>query len=305
MYSIVIPIFNEEETLPVLQSRLNAALASFDQPFEVILVDDGSTDKSFELMHGIHKKDPRFKIIRFSRNFGHQIAISAGMDYATGDAVVIMDGDLQDPPEILASFIAKWKEGYEVVYAIRTKRKENIFKRAAYAIFYRLLSKISSIEIPLDSGDFCLMDRRVVASIRSLPERKRFVRGLRSWVGFRQVGVAYERDGRYAGAPKYTIAKLFGLAYDGIFSLSTAPLRIAVYIGFAMSLLAMIGGLFVIYEKIVHQIAIAGWASTIVVVMFLGGIILFTMGIIGEYISRIYEEVKQRPLYIVREMLGL
>ena len=305
VYSIVIPIYNEEDSLPELQARLTAATAQFDQPLEVILVDDGSKDRSFELMCRIHQQDPRFKVVRLSRNFGHQVAISAGMDFVSGDAALIMDGDLQDPPEVLASFIAKWKEGFEVVYAIRTKRKEGLIKRFAYALFYRFLREVSAIEIPLDSGDFCLMDRRVVNAVRSLPERMRFVRGLRSWVGFRQVGVTYERDHRFAGDSKYTFRMLLGFAYDGIFSHTTAPLRISVYSGFIMALFAIMGGMFVIYEKLFHEIAIAGWASTIVVITFLGGIILFTLGVIGEYISRIYEEVKQRPLYIVRERLGL
>lgn len=305
VYSIVIPIYNEEENLPELQARLIAATAHLDQPFEVILVDDGSKDRSYELMSRIHQQDPRFKIVRLSRNFGHQVAISAGMDSVSGDATLILDGDLQDPPELIASLVAKWKEGFEVVYAIRTKRKEGLLKRFAYALFYRFLRKVSAIEIPLDSGDFCLMDKRVVNAVQSLPERMRFVRGLRSWVGFRQVGVPYERDHRFAGASKYTFRMLLGFAYDGIFSHTTAPLRVSVYIGFIIALFAIMGGMFVIYEKLSHDIPIAGWSSTIVVITFLGGIGLFTLGIIGEYISRIYEEVKQRPLYIVRERLGL
>jgi dolichol-phosphate mannosyltransferase len=305
VYSIVIPIYNEEENLPELQARLIAATAHLDQPFEVILVDDGSKDRSFELMSRIHQQDSRFKIVRLSRNFGHQVAISAGMDSVSGDATLIMDGDLQDPPELIASLVAKWKEGFEVVYAIRTKRKEGLLKRFAYALFYRFLRKVSVIEIPLDSGDFCLMDKSVVNAVRSLPERMRFVRGLRSWVGFRQVGVPYERDYRFAGTSKYSFRMLLGFAYDGIFSHTTAPLRVSVYIGFIIALFAIVGGMFVIYEKLSHDIPIAGWSSTIVVITFLGGISLFTLGVIGEYISRIYEEVKQRPLYIVRERLGL
>ncbi len=243
-------------------------------------------------------------MISFSRNFGHQVAISAGLEHTTGDAVMIIDGDLQDPPEVLPQFIAKWKEGYDVVYAVRTKRKENILKRAAYAAFYRLLNQLSYLDVPLDSGDFCLMDKRVVEAMRRLPERKRFVRGLRTWVGFRQAGLAYERDRRFAGEPKYTFTKLLGLAYDGIFSISTTPLRIAVYAGFVLAALAFLGGLLVIYDKLVNGIAIAGWSSTIVIITFLGGVILATLGMIGEYVSRIYDEVKSRPLYVVREKLG-
>jgi dolichol-phosphate mannosyltransferase len=205
----------------------------------------------------------------------------------------------------LPRFIAKWREGFDVVYAIRTKRKENIFKRAAYAAFYRLLKRLSYLDVPLDSGDFCLMDKRVVEALRRLPERKRFVRGLRTWVGFRQVGLVYEREKRYAGEPKYTFGKLIALAYDGIFSISTTPLRIAVYIGFSLAGLAFLGGLLVIYDKLVYGISIAGWSSTIVIITFLGGVTLGTLGMIGEYVSRIYDEVKSRPLYVVREKLGL
>ncbi len=305
MYSIVIPVFNEQETIPTLYERVRSVIDTLDAPTEVILVEDGGNDGSLELLKEIHKKDPRFKIVSFSRNFGHQVAISAGLDHAGGEAVMIIDGDLQDPPEVLSQFIAKWKEGYDVVYAIRTKRKENVFKRAAYALFYRMLKRLSYLDIPLDSGDFCLMDKRVVEAMRKLPERKRFVRGLRTWVGFRQVGLAYERDKRFAGTPKYTLTKLLGLAYDGIFSISTTPLRVAVYSGFALAAIAFLGGLWVVYQKLVYGIALVGWASTIVVMMFLGGVILSTLGIIGEYVSRIYEEVKSRPLYVVKEKLGL
>jgi polyisoprenyl-phosphate glycosyltransferase len=305
MYSIVIPVFNERETIPTLVARVRAMIDGLDAPAEVILVDDGGTDGSFEMLREANRTDPRFKVISFSRNFGHQVAISAGLEHTTGDAVMIIDGDLQDPPEVLPQFIAKWKEGYDVVYAIRTKRKENILKRAAYAAFYRLLKRMSYLDIPLDSGDFCLMSRTVVEAMRRLPERKRFVRGLRTWVGFRQVGLAYERDKRFAGEPKYTFARLLGLAYDGIFSISATPLRVAVYIGFALAALAFLGALFVIYDKLVYGIALAGWASTIVIMTFLGGVVLSTLGMIGEYVSRIYEEVKNRPLYVVREKLGL
>jgi glycosyltransferase involved in cell wall biosynthesis len=305
MYSIVIPVYNERETIPTLYERVKNMIDSLDAPAEVLIVEDGGTDGSLELLREIHRKDPRFKILSFSRNFGHQVAISAGLEHATGDAVMIIDGDLQDPPEVLPQFIAKWKEGFDVVYAIRRKRKENIFTRAAYAMFYRILNRLSYLDTPLDSGDFCLMDKTVVEAMRKLPERKRFVRGLRTWVGFRQVGLAYERDKRFAGEPKYTFTKLLGLAYDGIFSISTTPLRIAVYIGFTLAALAFLGGLLVVYDKLVHGIAIAGWSSTIVIITFLGGVILSTLGMIGEYVSRIYEEVKSRPLYIVREKLGL
>lgn len=305
MYSIVVPVYNEQETIPALYERVKKVIDTLDGSCEVVVVDDGSADGSLDLLKAMHRKDPRFKIVSFSRNFGHQVAISAGIDHAEGDAVMIIDGDLQDPPEVLPHFIEKWKEGYDVVYAVRTKRKENIFKRAAYAIFYRLLKRLSYLDIPLDSGDFCLLDKRVVQAMRKLPERLRFVRGLRTWVGFRQVGLPYERERRFAGSPKYTFTKLLGLAYDGIFSISTTPLRLAVYSGFGLAALAFIGGLLVIYDKLVYGIAIVGWASTIVIITFLGGVTLSTLGMIGEYVSRIYEEVKSRPLYVVKEKLGL
>jgi polyisoprenyl-phosphate glycosyltransferase len=232
MYSIVIPIYNEHEIIPELHRRVKSVIDHLDDQTEVILVDDGSRDDTFLQVTELNRSDPRFKVLRFSRNFGHQVAISAGLAHATGDAVILMDGDLQDPPEILPQFIAKWKEGFDVVYAIRKKRKENIFKRMAYASFYRLMKKLSYLEIPLDSGDFCLMDKRVAKVVNAFPERNRFVRGLRTWAGFRQTGLEYERDARFAGEPKYTFGKLVRLAYDGIFSFSTAPLRLAVYAGF-------------------------------------------------------------------------
>jgi dolichol-phosphate mannosyltransferase len=215
-----------------------------------------------------------------------------------------MDGDLQDPPEVLPLFIAKWREKFDVVYAIRKKRKEGILKRTAYAAFYRLLRKLSYLDIPLDSGDFCLMDKKVVVRVREMKERSRFIRGLRTWVGFRQTGLEYERDYRFAGEPKYTFGKLLRLAYDGLFSFSTVPLRLAVYTGFAFSAIAFLGGLFIIYQKLFHGIGVVGWSSTIIVIIFFGGVILGTLGIIGEYISRIYEEVKNRPLYVIQDKIG-
>jgi len=305
MISVVIPILNEEIILPELARRLTEALKKLKLPWEVIFVDDGSSDGSYTAIQGLHTRDKRFKAVRFSRNFGHQVAISAGIEFARGDAVVIMDGDLQDPPEILPLFVGQWRDGADVVYAIRTKRKESILKRMAYASFYRLIRHLSSLDIPLNSGDFCLISRRVADTLRSLPEKQRFVRGLRRWAGFRQVGLEYERDRRYAGKPKYTLGKLLTLAYDGIFSFSTVPLRIAVYTGFSLSIIAFLGGLWVIYDKVFNRIAIVGWASTMVVTTFIGGAILSTLGVIGEYIGRVYEEVKNRPLYIIQDRIGL
>jgi glycosyltransferase involved in cell wall biosynthesis len=305
LITVVIPLYNEEETIPELYRRLRAVFDKVHDNYEIICIDDGSNDKTLRLLVSLRRTDRHVKILSFSRNFGHQAAISAGIEHASGNAVIIMDGDLQDPPEILPQFIQQWKEGYDVVYAIRRKRKENIFKRTVYAAFYRLLTTISYLKIPLDSGDFCIMDQRVVQLLRRLPERHRFVRGLRTWTGFQQTGLAYERDRRFAGKPKYTLGKLLKLAYDGIFSFSTVPLRIAIYSGIIVALLSFAGGLWVIYEKIVGGIPIAGWASTIVTMVFLSGIILFTLGIVGEYIGRIYDEVKQRPLYVIKEKIGL
>lgn len=303
--SVVIPIYNEQENIPELYRRLTTTFSRLGFRYEFIFVDDGSHDDSFQLLRSLHERDDHVKVLSLSRNFGHQVAISAGIDHASGDAVIVMDGDLQDPPDILSEFIQKWEHGYEVVYAIRTKRKENFLKRAAYTVFYRILNKVSYLDIPLDSGDFCIMDRRVVDVIRGLPERNRFVRGLRTWAGFHQTGLSYERDRRFAGRPKYTFGKLLKLAYDGIFSFSTTPLRIAIYTGIVAAFVAFAGAAVVIYEKLVNDIPIAGWASTMVTLFFLGGIILVTLGIVGEYIGRIHEEVKHRPLYVLRQKLGL
>ncbi len=301
--SVVVPVYNEQETLPELARRLADALTPYD--YEVIFVDDGSRDATLPMLLTFHTANPRMKALSFSRNFGHQVAISAGIEHAAGDAVILMDGDLQDPPEVLPRFIDKWREGFEVVYAVRRRRKESLPKRMAYAAFYRILRKVSYLNIPLDSGDFCLMDRKVVDVLRALPERTRFVRGLRTWAGYRQTGLAYERDRRYAGKPKYPFAKLLKLAYDGIVAFSDVPLRLAIYLGLGSAVAAFLGVLFVIYEKITNNVPVVGWTSTIVILLFLGGLILTTLGIIGEYISRIYEEVKHRPLYVVRERIGL
>ncbi len=304
MYSIIIPIYNEEQTLPVLQERLVSALHPLGETFEVILIDDGSKDNSFELLRQIHAADARFKVLRLSRNFGHQVAISAGLDFARGEAVILMDGDLQDPPELLPKMIDKWKEGYQVVYTVKTSRKENRLKRFAFKTFYRVLHALSSIQIPMDAGNFSLMDRKVVEVLRQIPERHRYISGLRAWVGFRQIGIEYDRDPRFAGEPQMSFGRLLQLALDGIFSFSNVPLRVASYVGFLSALVAFGGGLFVVYEKLFTNKAILGWASTICTITFLGGLILMTLGVIGEYIGRIYDEVKQRPLYIISEGIG-
>ncbi len=305
-YSIVIPLYNEEGTVEELYKRLDTMASGIEGRLEFLLVNDGSTDGTLDILREHASKDPRVKIIDLSRNFGHQTAISAGIDHAGGDAVIVMDGDLQDPPEVIPEFIKKWKEGYEVVYAIRRKRKENMFKRAAYFLFYRIMKMFSKIDIPLDAGDFSLMDRRVVEELRSIPERNRFVRGLRTWVGFRQTGLAYEREGRYAGKAKYTFTKLLRLAFDGLVSFSDVPLKFAANLGFLITSAAFVGVVvyLVRYFLEIDEKTPRGFPTLIISILFLGGIQLLTIGVLGEYIGRIHEEVKGRPLYVVRKKYG-
>lgn len=305
MYSIIIPIFNEQKTIAELHDRLVKAAASFDSSYEVIFVDDGSRDESFAMLKSIHERDHRFKVVRLSRNFGHQVAISAGLDMASGDAVILMDGDLQDPPELFPELVAKWKEGFDVVYTVKRSRQEHRLKRAAFTAFYRLLHALSAIKIPMDAGNFSLMDKKVVAVFREMPERNRYISGMRAWAGFRQTGVTFDREPRFAGEPQMSLGRLIELALDGIFSFSNVPLRLAVYLGLFVALASFAGGLFVIYAKLFTDKAILGWSSTILSVLFVGGMVLLTLGVIGEYISRIYEEVKSRPLYVIRDKIGL
>jgi polyisoprenyl-phosphate glycosyltransferase len=311
MISIVIPCFNEEAVLAQMASRLSAAADLWNEPWEVICVDDGSRDSTWEKLLTIAKNDDRWKLVRFARNFGHQKAVSAGLAHATGDAVFVIDADLQDPPEELHRFLEKWREGYEVVYAIRRKRKEAWFKRLCYYLFYRGLSLLSQTSIPLDSGDFCLMDQKVVAVLRQMPEQNRFIRGMRAWVGFRQIGIEYARHARAAGVPQYTFKKLLQLAADGVLSFSTIPLRIATYLGLAVSTAAFFGIGFVLLQRLMagwfESIGFApapGFATIVISVLFMGGVQLVCVGIIGEYIGRIYDEVKHRPLWIESDTYG-
>ncbi len=304
MISVIIPIYNEERTLPELHRRLAATLQPLGRDYEILLIDDGSRDNSLALMKEARERDPRVKYIRLSRNFGHQIAISAGIDMANGEAVVLMDGDLQDPPELLSNMIDRWHEGYQVVYTVKRTRKENPLKKLAFHSFYRVLHALSPIEIPMEAGNFSLLDRSVVEVLRSMPERNRYISGMRAWAGFRQIGIPYDREARFAGKPRMSLRRLFELALDGIISFSKAPLRIAVYFGLLAAGVAFLGGLFVLYEKLFTDKAILGWASTIVSITFLGGLILMTLGVIGEYVGRIYDEVKRRPLYIIQETGG-
>jgi dolichol-phosphate mannosyltransferase len=304
LLSVVIPVLNEERNAPELHRRIVRVLESQDVDFEIIFVDDGSTDRTPDILRNLHDGDSRVKSVHLARNFGHQAAISAGLRAASGDAVVVMDGDLQDSPEMLPAFIARWREGYEVIYAVRERRSASWLKRLGYVVFYRLLRWISHIAVPLDSGDFSLIDRRVVDVINAMPERTRFVRGMRSWAGFRQTGVTQVRDERFAGEPKYTYWKLVRLALDGFIGFSYRPLQMASLCGAAVSVVALLLAILLVILKVVHGIPLVGWTSLIVAVLFLGGIQLICVGILGEYVGRIYDEVRQRPPYVVANVLG-
>jgi glycosyltransferase involved in cell wall biosynthesis len=301
--SVVIPVYEEAENLQMLYDRLTRVLESSEPSYEIVFVDDGSRDRSMEILSGLADGDGRMTVVELARNFGHQVAISAGLDYAQGNAVIIMDADLQDPPEVLPQFIEKWREGHEVVYAIRAHRQESPLKRLAYATFYRVLQRIASIEIPLDAGDFCIMDRRVVDILVNMPERNRFVRGIRSWVGLDQVGLVYERHARYSGKPKFTFSRLVYLALDGLISFSYIPLRTISMLGFSVSILSILLAMVYVIQKLTVGLGPSGFATIIVAILFLAGIQLITMGVIGEYVGRIFEEVKRRPLYVVRQII--
>ena len=302
--SVVLPICNEEENIPALHKRLTAVMRSEGVSYEIIFVDDGSTDGSPAQMRWLTTCDPSVRVVELARNFGHQVAISAGLDFAEGNAVIVMDADLQDPPEVLPEFIAGWRAGNDVVYAIREHRQESWPKRAAYTTFYRMLRKVANVDIPLDSGDSCIMDRRVVDLLRSMPERNRFVRGIRSWVGLRQVGLPYERHARHAGRPKYTFGHLMLLALDGFISFSHMPLRVASLLGLGISALSFLLAAFYFVKRLTTGLTPPGFATLVVAIFFLAGIQLITIGVVGEYIGRIFDEVKQRPLYVVRRVIG-
>jgi glycosyltransferase involved in cell wall biosynthesis len=301
-YSIIAPVFNEEETLPEFYRRTRPILDGLDGPAELILVNDGSRDRSLDLMHQIREQDARVKIINFSRNFGHQVAITAGIDYAEGEAVAIIDSDLQDPPEVILELVAKWKEGYRVVYAQREQRKgETFFKLLTAAFFYRLIRLLASIDIPPDTGDFRLIDRQVVLALRQLHEHHRFMRGLAVWVGFKQTGVQYVRQERFAGSTKYPLRKMVRFAADAITSFSYLPLQAATTLGFWVSGVALVAIPVVAVLRLMGNNAFHGQASTLIAVLFLGGVQLISLGILGEYLGRIYDEVKHRPLYLTTE----
>ena len=303
--SIIAPVYNEEAILHELYKRISETMETLGESWELVLVNDGSWDRSYEIMLELHEQDPRVHIVNFSRNFGHQIAITAGMDYAQGQAVVIIDADLQDPPSVILEMVDKWKEGYEVVYAIRRERKgETRFKLWTAKMFYRVINKITGVNIPLDTGDFRLLDRKAVDALRQIREHHRFMRGLSVWIGFRQTGVTYVREERFAGETKYPLSKMLRFAMDGITSFSYLPLQFATYIGFIIAGLSVLGILATIILRLSGSQAFYGQATTLVMVLFLGGIQLISLGIIGEYLGRIYDEVKNRPLYIVDEAVG-
>jgi dolichol-phosphate mannosyltransferase len=301
-YSIVAPIYNESDNLPELYRRVQETMDSTGEPWELILVDDGSTDGSTEKICALAAEDKYVRPLIFARNFGHQIAITAGWDHARGDAVVIIDADLQDPPEVILELIKKWKEGYEVVYAIRAERQgESWFKLWTSSLFYRIIYRITDVKIPLDTGDFRLMDRKVVDVLKQMRERHRFPRGMSAWVGFRQVGVEYKRAARYAGVTKYPFRKMLKLALNAITSFSYFPLQVATYVGFFSAGIAILSIPIVVYLRVTGSQAFFGQATTLIAVLFLGGVQLISLGILGEYIGRLYDEAKGRPLYILRE----
>jgi polyisoprenyl-phosphate glycosyltransferase len=299
-YSLVIPIYNEEAVLPILVKRINDLIKKFDGPVEVIFVDDGSRDSSVLYLRYICEENPVFRVLELSRNFGHQIAITAGMDAAMGAAVVVMDADLQDPPEVVLELIEKWKEGFEIVYARRIKRDgETAFKRLTANVYYRLLEKMTSVKIPRDVGDFRLVGRKALDTFKMMPERDRFVRGMFAWMGFKQTEVQFERQARAAGETKYPFWKMVRLATHGIVSFSEKPLRFALWAGIAISAMAGLIGFAAVAAKLFGVASIDGWTSTVVIVSFLSGINLFMTGITGLYVGGIHAEVKRRPLYVI------
>jgi dolichol-phosphate mannosyltransferase len=307
-YSFVIPVRNEEDALPELYERLARVSDALDGECEFVLVDDGSTDRSRDLLFGFHERDKRVKVISLSRNFGHQLAISAGLDFARGDAVIIMDGDLQDPPELAPQLIERWKEGFEVVHARRAERAgETPLKLGTAHVFYRLLQRASDvdIELQLDTGDFRLIDRRIAEIARNMREPNRYLRGLFAWMGFRQSSVEYDRDERFAGTTKNSLPRMIRFATDGLLGFSTVPLRLAMAFGFVIAGLAFAAGIAAIVLKLLNAYETPGWASLTVIISFLAGIQLIVMGTLGLYIGRIFEQGKQRPLYLVDETRGL
>ncbi len=304
--SLVLPIYNEEAVIPELHARLQGFLAKLGVTSEVVFVNDGSKDRSMELLRGVAKGEPRYRILSFARNFGHQTAITAGIDYARGAAVVVMDADLQDPPEVVLEMVAKWREGYDVVYGKRRKREgETFFKLLTAKWFYRVFAAMIPIEVPLDTGDFRLMSRRVVIALRALRETHRFVRGMVAWVGFKQTAVLYDRPGRFAGETKYPLRKMLKFAADGITSFSILPLRLSTYLGLTISALSVLIAIWAIVARFVLHATVPGWTAQVVLTALLASVQLVMIGILGEYVGRIYEQAKARPLYVVGEKANL
>lgn len=302
-YSVVVPVYNEIGCLDALYTRMVSVMDQTAEPWELILVDDGSSDGSSEKMREISEKDPRVRVIFFARNFGHQIAVTAGMDQALGEAITVIDADLQDPPEVILELIEKWKEGYEVVYAVRATREgETWFKKTTASLFYRLIFKITDVKIPMDTGDFRLLDRKVLTVLNSMREKHRFLRGMSAWTGYKQIGVPYHRASRYAGSTKYPLKKMVKLAWNAITGFSYVPLQVAMYLGFIVAGISILLIPIVIIVRLSSGNELMGQATTLISTLFIGGVQLICLGIMGEYLGRIYDEVKNRPLYITREI---
>src|ERR1700676_24692 len=303
--SLAIPLHNEETVLPELLRRARAVLDQIaGGPHEIVFVDDGSTDRTFALLEEATRQDPRIRAISLSRNFGHQAALTAALDHVSGDAAIVMDGDLQDVPEAIPQFVERFQQGYDVIYAQRIRRKEPRLLRFCYFVFYRLMAKLSDVRLPLDSGDFGLMSRRVIDQVRRMPEHHRYLRGMRSWVGFRQMGIPVERAERHSGKSRYSLMRLMKLAADGIFAFSIVPIRATALLGTIVMLLSSVYVCYAIYAKLILHISPQGFTALMVAITFLSGIVLFSLGIIGEYVGRIYEETKARPQYIIGRIVG-
>lgn len=303
--SVVVPCYNEELGISETHARLSRTLGALECPYEIVYINDGSRDDTIGVLRTLQAGDGHVRVVDLARNFGHQLAVTAGVDLADGDAVVLIDADLQDPPEIIPQMIDKWREGFDVVYGQRGDRKgETAFKRTTAKAFYRLLDRLSEVRMPLDTGDFRLMDRRVVDALKAMPERDRFIRGMVSWIGFRQTGIRYERDARFAGESNYPLKKMVAFATDGLISFSTKPLRMASAAGFASGGIAVLGILYVLGIRLLTHNWVSGWAMMMIVLLFFSGVQLVCLGIIGEYVGRTYQQTKGRPLYLVREVLG-
>ncbi|MDZ7957119.1 MAG: glycosyltransferase family 2 protein [Aulosira sp. DedQUE10] len=305
-YSLIVPIYNEEENIEEMYRRISQVMNRMDGEVELCLVNDGSRDRSLQMMRDLHQKDPRVVYLSLARNFGHQIAVTAGLNFVRGQVVVILDADLQDPPELIPDMVEKWRQGYQIVYAQRIqRRKEGWFKRFTAYAFYRILKHLADVDIPTDSGDFCLLDRKVVDVLNSMPERNRYIRGLRAWVGFNQIAIKFDRDPRFAGDVKYTFRKSLALAINGLVSFSKVPLRLSTYMGFLAALVSLLMSVLVLYWRLIEPHSpLTGMAIILMAIFFLGAVQLFSIGILGEYIGRIYEEVKERPLYTLAEVAG-